>query len=403
MDVAEPATGDPGSEAAGERIMDSALAYLSLEDLLVELLERIREALAADTAAILLLDPDRRVLVARAARGIEEEVRQGVTIPLGGGFAGRIAAEGRPVAIEDVDHAEILNPILRLKGIRSLLGVPLIVEGRVIGVLHVGTLAQRRFEDEDVRLLQTAGDRAALAIERAQLSEEHAMTEVLQRYLLPHRLLEVAGLRISAKYQPAVGSRVGGDWYDVFMLPDRCIALVIGDVTGRGIATAAVMAEVRTALRAYAMLRLPLDATLSMLNRLMLGLGSPPVTLALFSLDLEQAQLTGVSAGHVPALLFRPDGSREFVVGASGPPLGRRMSSGYRVDRLEFQPGSSLVLYTDGLVERRGESIDAGLARLRAADLDRHARLPLADRIFALLDADQLAEDDVAVLAIEPG
>ena len=146
MDVAEPVPGNLlGSWAAVERITDSALAYLSLEDLLVELLDRIREILAADTAAILLLDPERRVLVARAARGIEEEVRQGVTIPLGGGFAGRIAAEGRPVAIEDVDHAEILNPILRLKGIRSLLGVPLIVEGRVIGVLHVGTLAPSAF------------------------------------------------------------------------------------------------------------------------------------------------------------------------------------------------------------------------------------------------------------------
>ena len=102
-----------------------------------------------------------------------------------------------------------------------------------------GRSRHRRFEDEDVRLLQTAADRAALAIERAQLSEQRAMTQALQRHLLPHQLPEVAGLRISAKYQPAVGSRVGGDWYDVFMLPDRCIALVIGDVTGRGIAAAA--------------------------------------------------------------------------------------------------------------------------------------------------------------------
>jgi serine phosphatase RsbU (regulator of sigma subunit) len=189
----------------------------------------------------------------------------------------------------------------------------------------------------------------------------------------------------------------------VFLLPDRCVALVIGDVTGRGIAAAAVMAEVRTALRAYSMLRLPLDATLSMLNRLMLGLGSPPVTVALFALDLDQGQLSGVSAGHIPALLFRADGSREFVVSASGPPLGRRISSGYRVDTVEFPSGSSLLLYTDGLIERRGESIDDGLARLRAADLDRHPGLPLADRVFALLDAAQPAEDDVAVLAVEPG
>ena len=195
---------------------------------------------------------------------------------------------------------------------------------------------------------------------------------------------------------------MGGDWYDVFMLPDRCIALVIGDITGRGIAAAAVMAEVRTALRAYSMLRLPLDATLSLLNRLMQEIGAPPVTLALFALDLDHAELTGVSAGHPPALLFRADGSREFVIAASGPPLGRRMFG--RLPRRDprFPSGSSLLLYTDGLIERRGESIDAGLARLRAADLDRHPGLPLADRVFALLNADQPAEDDVAILAVEP-
>ncbi|MGH2851691.1 MAG: PP2C family protein-serine/threonine phosphatase, partial [Solirubrobacteraceae bacterium] len=335
-----------GGWGALEQITDSALAYLSLEDLLGELLDRIKGILAVDTAAILLLDAERDVLVARAARGIEEEVRQGVTIPIGRGFAGRIAAECHPVAIEDVDQADIFNPILRLKGIRSLLGVPLVVEGRLIGVLHVGTLVHRRFEDEDARLLQTAGDRAALAIDRAQLAEQRSITEALQRHLLPHRLPEVEGLRISAKYQPAFGSRVGGDWYDVFTLPDGCIALVIGDITGRGITAAAVMAEARTALRAYAMLRLPLDATLSMLNRMMLTAESPPVTLAIFALDLQEGDLTGVSAGHPPALRLRADGRRDFVIGASGPPLGTRGSSGYRVDSVEFPPGSSLLLYT---------------------------------------------------------
>src|SRR5262249_35738131 len=111
-------------EALGE-LTDSALAYLSLEDLLVELLQRIRGLLQADTAAILLVDQERQALLARAARGIEEEVRQGVQVPLGRGFAGRVAAQARAIAIEDVDHADIHNPILRQKGIRSLLGVPL--------------------------------------------------------------------------------------------------------------------------------------------------------------------------------------------------------------------------------------------------------------------------------------
>src|SRR5580692_10104080 len=97
-------------------ITDSALGYMSLEDMLSELLERIRSALEVDTAAVLLLDEDRGVLVARAACGLEEEVRQGVQVPLARGFAGRVAAEARPIIIEDLDHAEVVNPILRQKG-----------------------------------------------------------------------------------------------------------------------------------------------------------------------------------------------------------------------------------------------------------------------------------------------
>ena len=145
-----------------------------MEELLSELLERIAAILSTDTAAFLLLDEVSGDLVAQAAKGIEEEVEQGVRIPVGRGFAGRIAAERRPVAIEDVDHADILNPILREKGIRSLLGVPLLVEGRVIGVLHVGSLARRHFADQEHDLLQLAADRAAIAIEHARLHAQRA-------------------------------------------------------------------------------------------------------------------------------------------------------------------------------------------------------------------------------------
>ena len=252
-----------------------------------------------------------------------------------------------------------------------------------------------------MRLLQMAADRAALAIELALLVEERAMTAVLQRQLLPHRLPEVPGLRISAKYQPAVGARVGGDWYDVFRLPDQSVALVIGDTSGHGVGAAAVMAEVRTGLRAYARLRIALHEMFSMLNELMMETESPPTTVSLIALDLDAAELTGISAGHPPALLLHPDGNREFVFGASGPPLGRPISTGYKAELVPFPPGSGLLLYTDGLIERRGESIDIGLNRLRNADLDRHPGLALADRLFAQLEADQPAEDDVAVLAIE--
>jgi phosphoserine phosphatase RsbU/P len=137
-----------------ELVTDAALAHLGVEDLLVELLERVQGLLEVDTAAVLLLDRSSEYLVATAAKGIEAEVRQGVRIPLGRGFAGRIAADKQPVLLEHVDHTNVLNPILRECGIRSLLGVPLLSSGEVIGVLHVGTLGARRFTDHDVTLLQ---------------------------------------------------------------------------------------------------------------------------------------------------------------------------------------------------------------------------------------------------------
>ena len=136
------------------------------------LLPRIRTILAADTCAVLLLDEKKHELVARAAVGIEEEVEQGVRIPVGGGFAGRVAAERRPVILDDVDHADVLNPILREKGIKSLLGVPLMVRTEVIGVLHVGTLTPRKFNREDVELLQLVAERVAVAVDRARLHDE---------------------------------------------------------------------------------------------------------------------------------------------------------------------------------------------------------------------------------------
>jgi sigma-B regulation protein RsbU (phosphoserine phosphatase) len=139
-------------------IVDASLGHLELDALLGELLDRIRAALAADTCAVLLLDPVAQELVARAAVGIEEEVEQCVRIPFGQGFAGRIAAEARPIGLADVDHAHVLNPLLREKRIKSLLGVPLAVRGHVIGVLHVGTLTPRAFTGADTELLQLVAD-----------------------------------------------------------------------------------------------------------------------------------------------------------------------------------------------------------------------------------------------------
>jgi signal transduction histidine kinase len=226
-----------------QSVTDAALAHLRLDELLGALLERTRQILDVDTCAILLLDEDTNELVARAALGIEEEVEQGVRVPVGGGFAGRIAAEKRPVILDDVDHAHVLNPLLREKGIKSMLGVPLVVEGEVQGVLHVGSLAYRAFGDDEVELLQLVGDRAALAIEHARLFEaeraareriEHvqAVTDAALAHLEVNELLHVLLPRIR----------------DI-LRTDTCAVLLLDEETQELVARAALGIEEEVGVR----------------------------------------------------------------------------------------------------------------------------------------------------------
>lgn len=391
-----------------ERVLgidDSALGYMSLEDTLSELLERIREAVGVDTAAILLLDEDRGVLVARAARGLEEEVRQGVQVPLARGFAGRIAAERRPIIIEDLDRADVVNPILRQRGIRSMLGVPLNIGERVIGVMHIGTLVSRDFDQGDVALLQLAADRAASAIDQARIAEQRSVTAIMQRTLLPDELPQIPGLQFSAKYLPAgSGIKIGGDWYDVFQLHNGHVAFVIGDVVGRGVLAASVMMEIRTALRAYMTQGHRLTAVVSALNDLIVSMGrNRSATLVIAELDPQAEVLEVVTAGHLPPLLMDPDGSSRFLEHRPGLPIGVQSSQRYESFRYAFPAGSRLLLYTDGLVERRDEAIDAGLARLEAAAhfAAEHSDATFADRVYRrMLKAAEL-NDDLALLATE--
>jgi PAS domain S-box-containing protein len=156
---------------AVQRVTDTALTHLRLDDLLRELLGRVREALRADTVVILLLNDEGTELAVRAAHGLEEEVRQGIRVPLGQGIAGRIAARGGPMVIDDVSTGEVVSPILRAKGLRALLGTPLMVDDRGIGVVHVGSLSRPSFTPDEIRLLQLVADRIATAIDRSRLYE----------------------------------------------------------------------------------------------------------------------------------------------------------------------------------------------------------------------------------------
>jgi anti-sigma regulatory factor (Ser/Thr protein kinase)/putative methionine-R-sulfoxide reductase with GAF domain len=404
LPATEPASGPRAEQLLrAYRLSDPGLAELTLEPLLAELLDRVKLILEADTVAILLLDETKNELVARAARGIEEEVEQGVRIPVGGGFAGRIASEGKPIFIADVDHADVLNPILRAKGIRSLLGVPLITEGLMIGVLHVGTLVPRTFTSEDASLLQMAASRAAPAIERARLfaalDREHRSAVALQRSLLPERLPSLVGVEAAARYRPA-RDEVGGDWYDVMELPRGLVGIAIGDVAGHGVRAAALMGQLRTALRAYALDHNGPAETLRRLDRLIQTIeGRGMATVAYGVLDPTTGAMRYASAGHPPAVIVPAEGEARLLEAERFPPLGTLSYANYRETELRLAPGETMLLYTDGLIERRRESILLGLERLRVAARPAASAEDLCQRVLEDV-ADVEAEDDVALVAL---
>lgn len=384
-----------------ESVTDAALTHLDVPDLLVELLARVREILEVDTAAVLLLDEATGELVASAASGIEEEVRQGVRVPLGEGFAGRIAADVAPVVIDDVDHSDVLNPILRERGVATLVGVPLVVERRVIGVLHVGTVTPRRFEPGAVELVQLVGDRVALAIEARRSNVERAAATALQRSLIPDRLPDIPGLELAGRYLPAGAGGVGGDWYDVFLLPTGRVGVVMGDVLGRGLRAAVVMGRLRSALRAYALEATEPGEVLERLDRKLQHFEAGQMTTVLYAtIDTDLATLSLSSAGHPLPMMSAPESGAVVTIAADvDPPLGVDSGVRRRTTRLDVPPGAVLTLFTDGLVERRGEVITDGLERLRSSLRAGSAEQRCATAIRTMLGGVD-PEDDVALLVI---
>jgi serine phosphatase RsbU (regulator of sigma subunit) len=380
-----------------QSITDTALSRLDAQDLLAELLERTREILAADTAAVLLLDFSSGQLVATAAAGLEEEVRQGVRIPVGRGFAGRIAAERQPVILDQVDHTTVLNPILWAKGIRALMGVPLIASGQVIGVLHVGSLAPREFTDGDLELLQLAADRAATAVQSLTTREDRIAAAALQRSLLPSALPVSGGAQLAARYVPGEGA-VGGDWYDVFTLPSGQLGVVIGDLTGRGLPAAVIMGRMRSALRAYALETADPAEVLARLDAKMQHFepgALATVLYAVFDAGLDRVHVC--SAGHYPPVVACPGRPAELADVARGLLIGAAPGARRPVTTLEITPGTLVCFYTDGLIERRDQTIDDGLRRLCRAITAQPPDAACA-AVMAALVGRQPASDDIALL-----
>jgi serine phosphatase RsbU (regulator of sigma subunit)/putative methionine-R-sulfoxide reductase with GAF domain len=410
--------GQPDTQAAPasrlhdiEAVTDAALSRLDEQALLRTLLERVKKVLHADTAAVLLLDRSNRQLVATAASGIEEEVQQGVRIPLGAGFAGRVAATGEPVALTRVDYSTVWNPLLVDCGIKSLLGVPLFVGGKVIGVLHVGSLEGRPFGPQDTDLLQLAADRAALALHSIMSQDDAQAAVALHRSLHPTTVPELPGLDLAARYVPGSGA-VGGDWYDVFVLPDGNLGIVVGDVAGSGLPAAVIMGRMRSALRAYALETADPATALCMLDRKIQYFEPDAMATVLYGLhDLATGEFTVSLAGHLPPVLSVPGTQASMLPVRPDPPIGVARDAVRRSATVMVPPGAFLCCFTDGLVERRDQRIDVGIDRVAAA-LDQlavgrppgYAGVPVAEdacaEVMRTLVGNVAARDDIALLVL---
>ena len=380
-------------------ITDEAFAHMDVDEFLDTLLERVRQILGVDTAVVLLLERQGRFLVAAAAKGFEEEVVQAAHVPVGQGFAGRVAAERRPVAVVDVPTAGVFNPLLVQRGLRSLLGVPLIAGGALVGVLHVGTLAPRGFTAEETEFLQLAASRAAMAVQSLASRAERAAALELTRSLVPATLPDIPGAELTARYRPGKAS-VGGDWYDVFRLPSGEIGIVMGDVAGHGLPAAVIMGRMRSALRAYALETTDPAEVLRRLDRKMQHFEPDATATVLYGVcepGLERIRLS--SAGHLPPVLALPGetgravGTKPDVLIGVGGDVARRTTT------IDLPPGALLCLYTDGLVERRNCSLNTGIDRLCAAVAAGPAEEAGAAVMAALIGREQAA-DDVALLMV---
>jgi anti-sigma regulatory factor (Ser/Thr protein kinase) len=286
----------------------------------------------------------------------------------------------------------------------SLVGVPLLAEGEVTGVLVAGAEPPREFGGEDLTLLRLAAERVGLSIAHARLYErEHRIAETLQRSLLPERLPDVPGLEVAARYLPAASeAEVGGDWYDVIPITGGAVGLVMGDVAGKGLAGASMVGRLRSALRAYALEGHDAGRVVERLNRLLWAEGEDTqmATMLYVIVDPAASMVRWVNAGHPPPLVI-VDGRAEYLRGSASVPLGVLPFPTYEEVFAPLAPGSSVLLYTDGLVERPGEHIDTGLEALATGVLDAPQDPDgLLDHILETLVPAGGAPDDVALLTL---
>lgn len=308
-----------------------------------------------------------------------------------------------PVLVTDVPLG--LGEPAQMLGLRSVLVVPLLAADEPIGVLVFGYSASgRRYRQEDLGLAREIAGRVAPAVEDAMRFErELATAEALQRSLLPDQLPVLQDADLATRYVPGgVGLKVGGDWYDAVPLHDGRVMLVIGDVVGHGVRAAASMGKLRNVLQYSALDGLAPAEVLERLNGYFCALiDSDMATLLVAEYDPARQRIRYSSAGHLPAMLRMPDGHVELLEGGRGMPLCASDQAQYSEAERDLPAGSMLVLYTDGLIERRGESLDVGLDRLANALHQATGGVEdVADSLLSDFLADDAPADDVALLCV---
>ncbi|MCW2714121.1 MAG: putative light sensor protein [Frankiales bacterium] len=331
-----------------------------------------------------------------------------------GSLTAGVLSGGDPVLV-DVDDALLsrgiddpdLLEVYREAGVRTAIVVPLHARSTLLGVLTLFSDGSgRSFDDDDLFIAADLARRAALSLDNTLLFQrEHAVAEQLQRSLLP-QLPAVEGLDCAARYLPSsVGAHVGGDWYDVFALPDGTVGIAIGDVMGHDMTAAAAMGQLRSVLRSYAWQGASPSVVLDRLDQLVQGLEMAQLATCVYGrLDLRtgaQGLLQLCNAGHLPPVLRTPQGHVRLLGGPPSLLVGAALGTTRTEVEEALAPGSMLVLCTDGLVEHRGRGIDDGLAALQAAVAS--APAGSAEAVCQHL-LDELAqgrlEDDVALLVL---
>ena len=339
-----------------------------------------------------------------------EEFRRIVGLTLGEiaelGFADAIEAtvhpEDRPTVVDALTRATPGEDIryevrvVRPDGEEVLVSV--IAE--VVQADDTGKPMVLRGSLQDITERRTAEEALARAAANAEAaSREHAIADALQRSLLPQRSFDLEHLEVATYYRAGVeGTQVGGDWYDVIELGGGRTALVVGDVMGRGVQAAAVMGQLRAAVRAYARLDLPPADLLEFLDGLVRDLGPDQIVTCLYAVfDPADRTLRFANAGHLPPIIVGPADGATVLAETEDPPLGVGLYN-LRQGEVTLSPGATVVLYTDGLVERRGEDLEAGIEALRK--LSAQLSGPLADAPETLVSGrlPHGPDDDVAVL-----